>query len=176
MGFGYRKINVQDVDLFQEIMYSSSISMYKLCGVTQRDIKIKFENYFSKENKLKILSNIKNLMPQEYLFIFSFNNKDIGVGYLETSSDENIIHAIYLKKEFQGKGFGTLIFEKLLSLRDMSKPTILHVLSSNIKAISLYKKFNFYETNIELPKDNLRSRDGVYLQDIEMRLDIKNQH
>jgi ribosomal protein S18 acetylase RimI-like enzyme len=81
------------------------------------------------------------------------NKKSIAYGHIDYSSDENIYWlGICILDEYQGKGFGNQMMTKLIEIfkekqneitSEITNELYLIVDKDNLKAINLYKKFNF---------------------------------
>lgn len=116
-----------------------------------RNTPIVRENMYSKdeislEKHLSFIESLKNAKDKAYFLVTSKDNTDIGVIYFTDISNLSCTMGIYanpkirgigktLMKEIIEYGFTTLQCEKIKS----------EVYITNIKAISLYKKFGFKE-------------------------------
>ena len=72
-------------------------------------------------------------------------------GYIGLWIDENAdVINFYISKEYQGMGFGSMLFDFAVRLCKMSrvKALSLEVRVSNERAISLYKKYGFIDSHI----------------------------
>ena len=90
-----------------------------------------------------IRSTISSLVLNYYVMIH--DEKVVGFFECKIISPEAELYDIAVKKDFQGKGFATLMMNHFLSVvKQQSCDTILlEVNSINNKAISLYTKFGF---------------------------------
>ena len=96
----------------------------------------------SKEEKLKIISYIKNDINanlENYKVIY-IDNIRIGCVKVKFEEDRVLIDKIYLVSEHRNKGIGTDILKNILN---KYKIVYLWVYKSNKKAISLYLKLKF---------------------------------
>ena len=76
---------------------------------------------------------------------------------------------ITISKEYWNKGLGTILFEEMLEIarkRPGTEQIELGVISSNERALHLYKKFGFKEVGLR-PRA-LKLKDGSYLDEIKM--------
>lgn len=83
--------------------------------------------------------------PQNTLLLKSDGNV-VGFSCIGKNCDTentNEIIAIYLLKEYQGKGLGYALMNKSLSMLPPNARIILWVLNDNEKAINFYKKVGF---------------------------------
>ena len=111
-------------------------------------------------NNIFLLNNfIKNKLPNTFRY---FNTRDIScvqnhlvtivgivdnkeVAYGHLDYEDNIWLGICILSEYQGKGYGKQIMNYLLeySRKNHINEIILSVDKDNVKAISLYKKYDF---------------------------------
>ena len=96
------------------------------------------EKYFQDSSFLEI-SNYFKKYPTIFLF---FLDLPIGfITYYEVLDEIHILNFV-IKKNYQNKGYGKLLLKMFLCLYE-NKNFFLEVFKDNIKAINLYKKFNF---------------------------------
>lgn len=112
---------------------------------------IEKENYKFFWDKNYILFNI-NLSEQIKIFYVAKVENEI-VGYIVCWLSESTahIHNISVKKNYQNLGVGSRLLEYLLNrlLCLNINTVVLEVRVSNLKAISLYKKFGFIEVKVK---------------------------
>lgn len=92
------------------------------------------------------------VMENEFstLKVYEENGKILGmIGYYILFDDAQVTTLAVLK-EAQGKKIGSMLMEHMLKACTQKKCAVvsLEVRQSNIKAINLYKKFDFIEMNI----------------------------
>ena len=75
------------------------------------------------------------------------NDEVIGYYSFQKIFDEGYINNLAIKKEYQGKGYGKMLFEDLLERAQKFevKTLTLEVEDDNTRAINLYKKYGFQE-------------------------------
>ncbi|HIC87772.1 MAG TPA: GNAT family N-acetyltransferase [Aquificae bacterium] len=96
------------------------------------------ENYFQDSSFINI-SNYFKSYPTIFLFLF---NIPLGfITYYKVLDEIHILNFV-IKKNYQNKGYGKLLLKMFLYLYE-NKTFFLEVFKDNIKAINLYKKFNF---------------------------------
>jgi ribosomal protein S18 acetylase RimI-like enzyme len=86
----------------------------------------------------------------------------IGYGLISYSKEIATLTGC-LKKDFRGKGYGEVLFNKLINNIDSKYRVELDVLESNIKAIKLYIKLGFivsYKTDMGIIRMILRRRNN----------------
>ena len=69
------------------------------------------------------------------------DNKIVGCVLLTNKDDGKLLDEIYLEEDYRDKGIGTKIIKNILNNNDI---VYLWVYKENEKAISLYKKLEFY--------------------------------
>lgn len=84
------------------------------------------------------------LNPYANYFVLEINRKIKGYVGVWINDNAEIIN-LYVDDKYQGRGFGAMLVEFVISLCDMSKvkSLSLEVRESNLKAQSLYRKFDF---------------------------------
>lgn len=108
------------------------------------------DSIIEKDSHLKFIENLKNNETKQY-FLVSDQNQDIGVIYFIDITTESAEFGIYsnpnvknvgktLMETIINYGFHTLKVKKLKA----------EVFENNIKAISLYNRFNFKQTNTQI--------------------------
>lgn len=111
----------------------------------------------SLENELNINilseNNMKEDMQNENYIYFVLKDKEKNniLGYIAISYvlDTIDILSIVIKKDYQKKGFGSILLEYVIEFsknNDVSS-ILLEVRSSNLPAIKLYEKYNFEKIN-----------------------------
>ncbi len=105
------------------------------------------------------------------------DNVIVGHALLNCNALQRIAHIAHLTiavhSGFQGQGIGTLLLGYLIDWARQSaniEKIILHVRSTNARAIALYKKFNFVEEGRF--SNWVKIDDAHYIDDIIMALNI----
>lgn len=113
----------------------------------------------SEESFKKLLPNDTET-ERQYLYSIFDNDKNIKVGYLWLEFSENLIDKtafifdFLILEEFRGKGYGT---QSMIALDNEAKKhkiskVSLHVFAHNKRAIDLYEKVGFKNTDIHMSK------------------------
>lgn len=158
-----------DAAQIQSVIINASRKMYLDCGYSSEDFEKRFEKSLTKEHLDIYSKNIDTLSKNEMFLVAKYNNSIVAVLYVEKSK-HNILHAIYVLPEFQGKGVGLMLWSKAMQFIDMSKDTVLDVFSCNALAIKFYKKIGFNFSGKKTVSDTFRSESGVYIEESEMIL------
>lgn len=113
----------------------------------------------SKETFRKLLPNDVNTKNQ-YLFSIIEDNKNTKIGYMWFQYSEGLlyreafIYDFFIFEEYRGQGFGSQslkALDKEVTKFNVNKIT-LHVFSHNKRAIELYKKTGFVDTDLIMSK------------------------
>jgi ribosomal-protein-alanine N-acetyltransferase len=93
-------------------------------------------------SKSSFIYEIKN---ESYSFPYVLEFKDMILGYCVCWYYQNELHIgnVAIKKEYQGKGYGKLLMQKLFELFPDYNKAYLDVKVTNDVAIGLYLKFGF---------------------------------
>ena len=106
--------------------------------------------------------DLENPLANHY--VYEFDNKVIG--FVSSYFDGEIIEILNycIDPEYQSKGFGTKLMEEFFK-RQNAISAILEVRSSNVKAIGLYKKFDF--KTIRIRKEYYSNgEDALFMQKV----------
>ena len=127
-------------------------------------------NLYEDEDEL-ILNN-----PEEYILkkggyiFFARYQSDIIATFSLIPGSNNIFELAKLAvtEEYQGKGIAKILIEKAISIakREEAEKIILYSNSKLKKAYKLYKKYGFYDINVNESK--------YETADVKMELDLKN--
>lgn len=145
-----RKCTIEDLHTLHEIGCETYIDSFKHLN-TPENMESYLQKSFNSEQLEKELSNVSST------FLFLYVNEELA-GYLKVNVDEAQtyitdshsleIQRIYLRKNFQGKGLGKFLLNKVLEIAKIRNKTSiwLEVLEKNKEAIKFYEKMGF-ETN-----------------------------
>lgn len=122
---------------------------------------------------------IRHVYPKYVYFIvgaFDEQNHLLGFAHFVLhgySSDGRLIGriGIAIKDEFQGKGLGTKLMEKLIQLAKNNSVSLLflEVLSTNDKGLALYKKYGFEIVNICRDSANINGKKhDIYKMELQL--------
>ena len=95
-------------------------------------------------------------------YIIFFENEIKGYIYYSNIYDRVEINQLEVKEKYRNQKIATLLLSHLIEKEN--KPISLEVKEDNIKAISLYKKFNFKQTAIR--KNYYKKKDGLLMERI----------
>lgn len=111
--------------------------------------------------KFSKLFHIKNLNPNETIFIYKENNIIKGFIHIQNGLDIIDLLNIIVKPEYQNQGIGSVLL-KYLIYNKQSKKIMLEVRSKNINAIKLYQKYDFKIINIR--KNYYKDDDALIME------------
>lgn len=135
---------------------------YKLLTSSNKDINrlIEYAKDLSNEEIDKINKYVTSEVPKlinDYCNIV-VDNKIVGCLLLTNKDDGKLLDEIYLEEEYRDKGIGTKIIKNILNNNDI---VYLWVYKENKKAISLYKKLEFYAIEETESRYYMRYSKGV---------------
>ena len=121
------EMTLDDLELIKDTLYSE------------------YDNFWS----YNILKN-ELLNDKTTYIVAKENNQIVGFAGIMTCLDEATLNNIVVKKSCRGRGIGGELLDTIIELcADLNMKTLtLEVDSSNIPAISLYKKFGFQNLGI----------------------------
>jgi len=94
------------------------------------------------------LAEYTNNFDPDKIEVIVYNGKDVGRLRVVRSADEIYIGGIQILPNFQGKGIGTIILQRLIDEAKMTSKNIkLEVQKVNIRAFKLYTKLGFVITS-----------------------------
>ena len=125
-----------------KLLTSSNKDINRLIEYKKRTI-YEYAKDLSNEEIDKINKYVTSEVPKlinDYCNII-VDNKIVGCLLLTNKDDGKLLDEIYLEEEYRDKGIGTKIIKNILNNNDI---VYLWVYKENEKAISLYKKLEFY--------------------------------
>jgi ribosomal protein S18 acetylase RimI-like enzyme len=167
----------KDIYGIQEVFYKSWLHTYpnEQAGITVEDIEYKFSDAFTSATLQKRKTYLLNL-PENIRFTVA---KDvqlvIGICWQMKKRDINLLQAMYILPEYQGKGIGHMLWLDALPYFGTEKDIIAQVAIYNIKAIAFYKKLGFIDTGKRFTDERHRMKSGAVITDIEMVLPATRQ-
>ena len=125
-----------------KLLRSSNKDINRLIEYKKRTI-YEYAKDLSNEEIDKINKYVTSEVPRlinDYCNII-VDNKIVGCLLLTNKDDGKLLDEIYLEEDYRDKGIGTKIIKNILNNNDI---VYLWVYKENVKAISLYKKLEFY--------------------------------
>lgn len=125
-----------------KLLRSSNKDINRLIEYKKRTI-YEYAKDLSNEEIDKINKYVTSEVPRlinDYCNII-VDNKIVGCLLLTNKHDGKLLDEIYLEEDYRDKGIGTKIIKNILNNNDI---VYLWVYKENEKAISLYKKLEFY--------------------------------
>ncbi len=125
-----------------KLLRSSNKDINRLIEYKKRTI-YEYAKDLSNEEIDKINKYVTSEVPRlinDYCNII-VDNKIVGCVLLTNKDDGKLLDEIYLEEDYRDKGIGTKIIKNILNNNDI---VYLWVYKENEKAISLYKKLEFY--------------------------------
>lgn len=149
MNISIRKLKIEDILSLQQISRQTFHESF-----SEQNTEGNMAEYLENDLSIKRLSSEIQNINSEFYFAFieekiiGYFKMNVGLSQAEFQDDQAIeLERIYLLKEFQGKGYGQLIFEKVLQIAKKKKATSiwLGVWEENVRAINFYKRNGFVE-------------------------------
>lgn len=161
-----------DVRGIEELLYKTWLVTYpnEALGITVDDIHDRFKDRFSEEELEKKAEFILNEKKEEKRLVAKDGNTIVGLCYLVQREEYNQLQSIYVLPEYQGKGIGKLLWEKMQSYIHPHKDTIVQVVTYNTNAIEFYKKLGFIDTGKRWNNEKFVMKSGAMLPELEMVL------
>lgn len=102
--------------------------------------------------------------PVNFMYVLEEGNLILGFIDFWITFDSATIAQIAIRKQYQGKGYSSILMQEMIDDCYAKKVLniTLEVRTSNTKAISLYKKFNFREIVIK-PHYYDNGEDALYM-------------
>ena len=125
-----------------KLLTSSNKDINRLIEYKKRTI-YEYAKDLSNEEIDKINKYVTSEVPRlinDYCNII-VDNKIVGCLLLTNKDDGKLLDEIYLEEDYRDKGIGTKIIKNILNNNDI---VYLWLYKENVKAISLYKKLEFY--------------------------------
>ncbi|MHB8362375.1 MAG: GNAT family N-acetyltransferase [Patescibacteria group bacterium] len=172
----YKVLNIEKDSIYQLNQYVEQISklrrMIWLDTYVNRELDITedkiIENFrdFSEEVKKyrEYIYDIKNFSS---FFIVLDRNKLVGYSIVKNKYYIKSIDTLYINKNHQGNGLGSILMEKMIEKLD-SKKIYVDVVSYNKKAVSFYEKYGFIYKNKHIPIVLERLNPKIYVPQIRM--------
>src|SRR5699024_3430032 len=138
MDFTIRKMKKKDIPSVKQVARQSWQTTYE--GIIPRKIQ---ENFLAEAYSTKMM---KHRMKQTNLYVAESDQEIIGFANYSPVLDSGKVdlHAIYLYKEFQGKGIGTAFLD--IGKKELeAEEIILNVEKQNLQALHFYQAKGFKE-------------------------------
>ena len=114
------------------------------------------------------LFNVEDLPVNEAIFVYEEKNKIKGFIHILINLDWIEILNLVVDEKVRRQGIGSILMDYLLSNPDLNTSKILlEVKESNVAAIKLYKKFNYFVINI---RENYYGHENAIIMERSMSL------
>lgn len=165
--------NVDDVEGIREVSRISWMSTFpnERYGITSQDIERRFE-FKSEEDRRALIEDRKKKIndPGWHYWVAKDGEKIVGFSIARVGDKRNILQALHVLADYQGKGIGGKLMQKALDWLGSKKDIELSVAVYNEKAISFYEKFGFVKTGRKGANDETVLPSGKYIPQMEMVL------
>lgn len=159
-----------DIYGIQQVFYKSWLHTYpnKEAGITIEDIEHKFKDAFTEETLQKRKTYLLNLPADVRFSIAKDASQVVGICWQMKKVDANLLQALYVLPQYQGKGIGYRLWQDALSYFGTNKDIIIQVATYNTKAIAFYKKLGFIDTGKLYSEERHRMKSGAQITGIIM--------
>lgn len=165
----------EDAHSIQEIFYKTWLDTYpnQRYGITKEDIQDRFKEAFTEETIKQREYQILNPKTDTMIFVAKIGGKTIGLCRIVVNDEANLLQAIYVLPEYQGRGVGKALWNEIRKNFDPKIKTIVNVATYNNKAISFYEKLGFKDTGKRWQDDTFKMKSGSRIPEMEMELNDK---
>lgn len=147
MCLDFKRVQLSDIAQLQKIAIQTFTEAFAKDN-TEENLKNYFDTAFSLAELQKQIQN-----PDSFFYFLRVEEEIIGyfkvnIGESQTelkTANSMELERIYIKKQYQGQGFGKIVLEKTVQLaKALQKKLIwLGVWEHNLKAIKFYQRFGF---------------------------------
>ena len=137
-------------------------------GITKEDIEDSYKDSYSEEKINNYKKIIRDAPKNQKRLVAKCGDKIVGVISVEIEEKINMLKTIYILPEFQGKGIGTTLWNKIKDFLDQDKDTVVHVVTYNENAIRFYKKIGFVDFGKRWSDDKWKMKSGATLPEMEL--------
>lgn len=140
-------------------------------GITREDIDERFA-FKTEKDRQKLIEDRKQKIadPLWRYWVAKDGEEVIGFSIARRGEKSNIVEAIYLLPDYQGKGLGEQLTQTALVWLGKEKDIEVNVAKYNDRAIKFYEKFGFRKTGIEPLSEITKLPSGKRIPQIEMVL------
>jgi ribosomal protein S18 acetylase RimI-like enzyme len=176
MDIHIRNAEEKDAETIQKVFYKTWIATYpnEENGISRSDLEHRFHSLLSEEKIHNVRKLIRELDSTMRFLVIEVDGQIVGVSFLEKEKDHNRFQSVYILPEYQGQGIGKKAWEYAVSFFDMTKDTVLDVVTYNKKAISFYTKLGFVDTEKRFSEYKEGMEKVAIRPMMEMRLSGKN--
>ncbi len=164
------KAKPDDAEGIQNVFYNTWLATYpnEEHGVTLEDLKYRHRNMFIPENLEWRRKLIEDLNENELFLVARTGEKIVGVSYFKIEEDKNMVQAMYILPEYQGKGIGKMFWAEAKKFFDPEKDIYVEVVEYNTNAINFYKSLGFEDTGRKFTEERFRMKSGSIIPEMEM--------
>lgn len=162
------KATVEDAEGIMNVLYRTWLDTYpnEEIGITQEDVEYRFNDLPARVEKMK--ERIMNTPAKHVRLVAKDKEMVIGMTLLINDDLYNQLQMIYVLPEYQGKGVGQMLWNKIKGNFDLTKDTIVQVAIYNNKAINFYTKLGFIDTGKRWSDEKWKMKSGAVIPEMEM--------
>lgn len=169
-----RRAEHKDAEGIQNVFRTTWLATYpnEKAGITTEDIEVKFADAYSDKTLARVREYIASLPENSHTLVAEDNGMIVGVCRIYIRETYNQLQAIYVLPVFQGKGIGTILWNRCLDIFDPNKDIIVQVATYNTHAISFYTNLGFQDTGKRFSEERHRMPVSHNLiPEMEMRIE-----
>ena len=162
----------EHVEGIQEVIYRVWLDTYPNAGsgVTVEDVEDRFKSRLSEKILEKRKQQIMHLDSTEKFLVALDGAKVVGLCRATKGDKEHRLTAIYVLPEYQRKGIGTALWNKVKDFFVPPGDILVGVATYNQGAIDFYSKLGFKDTGRRYTEERHRMQSGAILPQMDMRL------
>ncbi|MFA6095122.1 MAG: GNAT family N-acetyltransferase [Candidatus Paceibacterota bacterium] len=148
----------EDVQGIEDVFYKTWLLMFpnQRYGITEEDIREYFKDIYSDVVDTQITKYIFSMPENELFLVAKENEVVVGICRAKKGSIHNELDVEYVLPEYQGRGVGSLFWEKVKNFLGNEKDTIVRVPIYNKRAIKFYTERGFVDTGKQILDERLR--------------------
>lgn len=162
----------EDARGIHEVFYKTWLGTYpnKDFNITIDDLKNELGESLTEERITASRKQIEKPLEHKILLVAKNGNEVVGVCLASKHEDRNELEAIYILPEYQRKGVGRQLWDKVYEFFDPNKDIVVRTISYNSKAISFYRGLGFVNQTSNSSIKDVIFKNGKKIPQIEMRM------
>jgi hypothetical protein len=159
----------------QEVYYRTWLDTYpnEEFGITIDDIEDQYKDAFTEETLQRRATGIEHPPEGHLILVAKDGEKVVGTSRIIQNPDKDQLKTIYVLPEYQGKGIGRALWNKIQTLIDTSKDMVVQVTTYNTPAIEFYKRLGFEDTGKRWEDEKFKFKSGAKMPEQEMIIKAK---
>lgn len=145
MKMGIRIAKPEDAVSLNKIREATWLDTYpnEEYGLSLKDLKTK--DFFNPDAIESWKESIRNQGDESRYWLISVDGEDVAFAIAKKGKEVNELSAIYVHPNYQKRGLGSKIMEKILDFLGTEKAIEVEVVSYNLRTRKFYEKYGFNE-------------------------------